>query len=113
MSRKEIVGEKLTIAFGVDHATGAFVQLWKNPINDQDASIVKIDSFGISGNKKSKHLSEEVRVFLDQTQKRFDLFKQNRPSERPNIDEQIVIDMAKHAGGFPDIAKEVYQIFND
>lgn len=113
MSRKEIVGEDFTIAFGVDHVTGAFVQLWENPAHEQDASFVKIDSYGVSLDDVNNNVHQSMATYLHQVLARIDQFKRTRPTERFNIDEQIVIDLARVAGGFPDISREVYQIFGD
>lgn len=113
MSRKEIVGEKFTIAFGVDHMTGAFVQLWENPSHEQDASFVNIDSDGVRLNDANGKVDPAMSACLRKVTSRFQQFNQNNPGVRPNIDEQIVIDLAKVAGGFPDISREVYQIFGE
>lgn len=111
MSRKEIVGEIFTIAFGVDHVTGAFVQLWNNPASDQDSALVVINSDGISNIYSDLNITSTIDRFLKATADRFQAFQNSRPGERPNITEDVVIDLARIAGGFPDITSEVYKIF--
>lgn len=114
MSRKEIIGEKYTIAFGVDHVTGAFVQLWENPADEQDQALVRIDSGGVNTDYEAEETFDPaIRRFLDETVQRFKDFKKVKPDERPNIGEQDVIALAHVVGGFPDIAMEVYRIFGD
>lgn len=114
MSRKEIVGEHFTIAFGVDKLMGAFAQIWVNPLVDQDSAIVRIDSFGVDvAHEPTPALTPQVQRWVEETVKRFDQFKSDHPGERPNIGEQDVIAMARVFGGFPDIAAEVYRLFGD
>lgn len=114
MSREEIVGEKFTIAFGVDHMTGAFVQLWANPADEQDGALVRIDSHGVdTDNESEEPVDPAIQRFLERTDKRFKDFHRDKPGEYPNIDEQLVIELARVAGGFPDIAMTVYRVFGD
>lgn len=111
MSRVDVSGEIFDLAFGVDHATGAFVQLWVKPANDQDCAIVKIDSFGVQvDEEQSTHLNTGVKEFLKQQEKRFVEWRVR--DSRPNIDEQMVIRLAALAGGFEDITKQVYETFD-
>lgn len=115
MSRKEIVGEKFTIAFGIDVITGAFVQLWKNPADDQDCAFVIIDSDGvrIDEDLAGDSLHDELRTYLvNKVTSAFKRYKETH-QDRPNIDEAIVITLAQRAGGFPDISADVYRVFGD
>ena len=113
MSRVDIEGQNFDLAFGVDHYTGAFVQLWIKPMSEQDGAAVKIASFGVYiDQEQASHLSEEVNEFLKHQKARFDEWRKNNLILRaPNIDEQIVINLAKCAGGFPDITEMVYKTF--
>lgn len=115
MSRIDIKGEKFDLAFGVDHVTGAFVQLWVKPANEQDASIAKIDSFGVSIEQEGTNsvLSKEVLDYLNHQEDRFKAYQAFGKPGRPNIDEHVVIDLARVVGGFPDISHEVYRVFGD
>jgi hypothetical protein len=114
MSRQEVIGENHTIAFGVDHATGAFVQLWSNPADRQDGAIVRIDSNGVYVDYASEQtFSPPLKDFCDDTTTRFRAFQNDNPGVRPNIGEQDVIALARIVGGFPDIAMEVYRVFGD
>lgn len=114
MSREEITGEKYTIAFGVDHVTGAFAQLWLNPADDQDGALVRLDSDGVHLDSESEEpLDPVIQRFVDNTITRFKQFKAMNPNDRPNIGEQDVIELARVAGGFDDIAMAVYHLFGD
>lgn len=114
MSRKEIVGNVCTIAFGVDHATGAFAQLWHNPADDQDCAFVVIDSTGIRiDNEDGPLIPRAANMYLQTLQKRIDAYRHQKPGQRFNLSETDVIDLAKAAGGFPDIAPQVYKLFGD
>lgn len=112
MSRTDIKGESFDLAFGVDHVTGAFVQLWVKPADDQDCAAVIIDSFGVVIDEEQKHhLNEPLLQFLERQKQRFVQWKKDSGDFLPNISEQEVIQLAGYAG-FPDIAKEVYSVFD-
>lgn len=114
MSRKEITGKVFDLAFGVDRVNGAFVQLWEKPAEDQDGVLLNVDSRGIRVDEEKKELlPPSLQRFLFNLEKRFLLWKETSKGGQPNIDEQVVIDLTKHAGGFPDVTKEVYKIFGD
>jgi hypothetical protein len=114
MSRKNIVGEDHTISFGVDHATGAFVQLWENPWGEQDGAFILIDSNGIKVNDDDgTKVTGRVAAYLERVEERFKTFQKSKPGERPNITEDVVIGLSQVAGGFPDISAEVYKIFGE
>lgn len=113
MSRVQVNGEQYELVFGVDHVTGAFVQLWAKPISMQDRSAVKIDSFGVDIDDEQRgDLTPEVIRFAESQQERFDNWYSSGRLGRPNIDAQIVIGLAAVAGGFEDIAAEVYNALN-
>lgn len=113
MSRINIEGKEFDLTFGVDHVTGAFVQLWVSPSIDQDCAVVKIDSFGVRvDTDQSSVLTKPVTEFLMLQEKRFESYKKTTRQGMPNIDEQLVIDFALIVGGFPDITTKVYEIFD-
>lgn len=49
MSRYTLLTEQedLEIAYGLDHATGPYVQIWATPADEQDAALVVIDNLGL------------------------------------------------------------------
>ena len=113
MSRGEIGGDKYTIAFGVDHVTGAFVQLWVNPIDEQDCAAVIIDSFGVRVEEEQMSaLDEKTLRYVDEQRKRFEIWHKSGRSGLPNIDTDVAIGLAKSIEGFPDITTEVYKAFD-
>ena len=117
MSREEVIGEKYMIAFGVDHATGAYAQLWELPHEDQDCALIRVDSNGVdhiySLEDGSDPMTPELKRYVDATVKRFEQFSAANPGTRPNISEVDVIHLARIAGGFPDISAQVYKIFGE
>ena len=114
MSRKEITGENFTIAFGVDHATGAFAQLWVNPADEQDAALIIVTGYQLDVDyEASFEFPAPLRRYCDQMAARIKQFSKANPGVRANLGEQDVIDLARAAGGFPDIAAEVYRVFGD
>jgi len=114
MSRQEIVGEKFTIAFGVDHVTGAFAQLWANPTDEQDGALIIISSDGVNTDYEAEFdFSPQLKIWLGTFVSRFKEFAKNNPGTRPNLGESDVISLAVVAGGFPDIAADVYRIFGN
>lgn len=114
MSRVNIQGEKYELAFGVDHATGAFVQLWVKPTDDKDCAAVVIDSkYGVNVDKyQIPQLSTEILRYVEQVNARIESAGVAQKVRQVNIDERVVIDLARIAGGFPDITRDVYQIFD-
>ena len=114
MSRIDVNGEKFDLAFGVDHVTGAFVQLWVKPAIEQDVAIVIIDSHGVQIDvEQMKLLDDSVLMFLDKQKERFAKWKKQKRVGLPNIDEELVINFANCIGGFPPIAHDVYRVFGD
>jgi hypothetical protein len=113
MSRINVNGEKFDLAFGVDRVTGAFVQIFTKPAIDQDCALVAIDSYGVRLDAvQASRLDRRTNDFIVSVQKRFAQWKTNNNTGLPNIDETIVIDLANIIGGFPDITKEVYKVFD-
>ena len=47
MNRVEKHHDDFAIAFGVDDVTGAFVQVWRAPMDKQDGAFLIIDSLGV------------------------------------------------------------------
>lgn len=114
MSREEVIGENLTIAFGVDTITGAFAQLWTNPADEQDAPLIRIDSNGIDIIIEAEPaFPPPLKRFVADLVERYRVFEAKNPGDRPNIGEQDVIALARAAGGFPEIAMDVYRVFGD
>lgn len=112
MSRKEIVGQQFTLAFGVDHHTGPFLQLWKNPAEDQDGAFIRVDNTGVMVDDDidvSKDVNPETERYLNNLK---DSFKKY-PGR--HIGEDHVITFAQLVGGFGDIvavARAAYSAFD-
>lgn len=110
MSRKNITGEKYDLAFGVDHATGPFVQVFLHPQSEQECAVVVVDNNGVD-------IREEVREYYDDfpagvRKYLADLAVQYTKNPLGHIGEEHVIEIARLLGDFPDITSEVYEIFD-
>lgn len=107
MSRKQVSKGEWTVAYGVDHATGGFVQVWRDGDEDREdnptgAPQLGIDSLGVRGQPfMDKRFNRLVEEFLA----RFELFERLRPSERPNLGHDDVLAVVKQID--PEWAKEI------
>ena len=110
MSRMNIDGEKYDLAFGVDNITGPFFQVWLSPQYDQDCAIVAVDNHGVRKN------TEDPEAFsnLPAGAVRFlhDLEEQMKVFPGCHIGEEQVIEIARLLNEFPDITKQVYEVFD-
>lgn len=110
MSRKNIAGETYDLAFGVDHATGPFVQIFLHPQSEQECAVVVVDNNGVDIREEAREFYDEfpvgVRTYLAELAASY--------SRNPlgHIGEEHVIEIAKLLGDFPDITSEVYEIFD-
>ena len=112
MSRVEKEIEKYMAAFGVDHATGTFVQIWEQPHDDQDAPLVRIDNMGIwTPLDYEEKLSESVQDFLNDIHQRY-IYSKRHGNPRPNIDAGTVGRLLVMLGFDPEIEREVYRTFD-
>lgn len=91
MSRKETRKNGWTIAFGVDHATGAFVQVWKDG-DPAESPQLEIDSLGICG---TPSMDKRFNPFVEEMLARFELFKQYHPGYLPTLGHQDIMDLFK------------------
>lgn len=74
MFRSEFVGKKFDLAVGVDHATGAFAQLWAHPIDAQDCAFLVIDLNGVSFNQGDLELPPQLVDYIHELKVAYDRF---------------------------------------
>lgn len=87
MSRKEVKKDGWIIAYGVDHITGAFVQVWKDGDEDREdnptgAPQLEIDSWGI---RVAPFMDKRFDVIAKEFSASFKLFYKMHPGEKPNL----------------------------
>ena len=111
MSRAEIQGEQFTMAFGIDHATGPFVQVWVSPADEQDCAIVVIDTTV----RIEPTLMAEYEKLPRSAQEYVNWLKEALAA-RPDhhIAEEHVIELARRIGEFENtnLVRRVYEIFD-
>lgn len=109
MSRCSVSNDKYTLAFGIDHAVGPFIQIWDKS-DDGDDPILDIDAmFGISirnvkQNPKLEGLVEEI----DQQIK---YFKEKR-GYYPNLDAWTVCRLNDALDLSKDNHKTIYEVWD-
>lgn len=108
MSRYTVIGHQYTFVYGLDHFTGPFVQLWKNPEDYEELPIFKIDSFGVVIN-----LPEEFNKLHDRAQRYVNVLKK-RLTECPghHIGAIHVCELASLIRDFENFNHEVYKAFD-
>lgn len=108
MSRYTVIGHQYTFVYGLDHFTGPFVQLWKNPEGSDDFPIFKIDSFGVVID-----LEEDFKKLPTRAQNYVSVLK-NRLIECPghHIGAIHVCEISHLIGDFENFNHEVYKAFD-
>ena len=72
MGRTEIQNERFVAAYGCTDLTGNFVEIWKQPVNEQTAPLLHIDNSGVTMTNQgrsnlpyaAKWLADEIRVLF-------------------------------------------------
>lgn len=115
MSRIEKKNEKFAIAFGADGTTGSYVQVWHNPMDEQDGAFINVNNLGVSVDEDQPVtvkdiIGESAWQYLMGIKVRYKLAKENG-NPRPNIDyETASIFLTKL--GFPGLKPEIYAAFD-
>jgi hypothetical protein len=100
--------EQYEIAWGADHVTGSFCQVWHLPSQDDEPAI-SIDNMGLVQGKCAA-VPHAVAVLLRQVEARFAQARA-RGIANPNIDHETVTRLFELLG-FKDIAREVFAAFD-
>ena len=112
MSREEHETEKYMAAFGVDKATGTFIQVWEQPHTEQDEPLVCIDNMGVRAlHDCDTKLTEEVVDLLSDVMQRF-AYSKRHGNPHPNIDAGTVGKLLTMLGFDPQVEREVYRAFD-
>ena len=110
MSRIEKENDKYMVAFGADHATGSFLQVWHQPHELEDGAFIRIDANGVAFDDDrpisiEDILGESAWRYLTGIKERYALARRNG-NTRPNLDaETMLIFLTKL--GFTGLGKEV------
>ena len=104
MSRETFQNEKYELAIGVDHALGAFFQIWEEGYREPEGDLPGIsasEQFGFAVNdmaifERNKKLEAEINRY--------------RSDVRYLRDAEVVVKIAK-ACGF-EVKKEVYKLWD-
>lgn len=117
MSRVEKETGLWMIAFGADHATGSYVQIWVQPHNDRDCPAVVIDNLGVrlsdlehSGFDQRSFPQETMRI-IDETADRY-AEARTHTNSRPNIDPDTITRLAVSLGFLRTIDRDIRVALN-
>jgi hypothetical protein len=117
MSREDFKRGKWRIAIGVDHMTGAFVQLWLT--EEQDGADVIVDSRGVIIDDPNTLLDPRLPVrFVNNLRtlhKRFEAWKASHPKgPMPNLGRDDVVNFVKcfDPDWGEELTKDIYRIMD-
>lgn len=124
MSRFEKDGERFAIAWGVDHVTGTYAQVWLQPKDEQDGALIVIDNQGprpsgpdapgvselLHALYPDRRRAELVILLIESVRARF---KQAAESgnRNPNVDHLTVAKLFA-LFGFEDMERAVFEAFD-
>lgn len=107
MSRTEVKNVIFAAAFGADAVTGSFVQIWAQPMEDQEMPLVIIDNRGVRRYEGFSNLPYFAQRYIEEIENRFDIAHRSGNSH-PNIDAQSIgVLLAKC--GMPGHEKDIYR----
>jgi hypothetical protein len=110
MSRIEKANDKYMVAFGADHATGSYLQVWHQPYELEDGAFLRIDANGVAFDDDQPIsiediLGESAWRYLEGIKARYQLARRGG-NTRPNLDaETMSIFLTKL--GFEGLGKEI------
>jgi|SRR5262245_31971854 len=70
MSQFRFESAEYTLLVGVDHVTSAFFQIWKNPIDEQDAPFLAADNQGV---RTTQDLPIHIQRLVERLKKTYQL----------------------------------------
>lgn len=118
VSRVEKHNEHFAIAFGVDHVTGAYVQVWRAPMESQEGAFLIIDSDGVHVTRRNERPYPKPdpapwdRVIrLPRASAPASSRRAARGIGRPNLDPETAAQLFE-LFGFPGMLREVMQAFD-
>lgn len=116
MSRVVKNNEEYSFVFGLDHITGPFFQIWKQPADEQDCAMIVADNMGTYGEgltqEDTSTLSTETLKTLYYGLRDRYAKAQRLGNHHPNLDAQTICDFAK-ACGFDDLYMEIADVLDN
>lgn len=113
-SRIERTHGRFAVAFGVDHVTGPFCQVWLAPIDSQEAALIIVDNQGVRSEgweRECPASHQAVERWLRETRSRSDAARRIG-NPYPNIDHQTVTRLFLLLGFPEEIGREVWEAFD-
>ncbi|HEY2510157.1 MAG TPA: hypothetical protein VGI39_04855 [Polyangiaceae bacterium] len=116
MSRVEKHNDRFAIAFGVDHVTSSYVQVWRQPMDKQEQPLIVIDNQGTRYSRLAAErmmppgLVDRAAGFLRSVEHRFARARA-RGVPYPNLDAETAAALFE-LFGFPDMLREVREAFD-
>jgi hypothetical protein len=117
MSRFEKANAHFAVAYGVDHVTGTYCQVWLAPMEEQERAFVVIDNQGVYADTRAGRRARpgvidwrEVHELLATIRARFEQAR-GAGVHYPNIDAKTVADLFD-LFGFPGMGAEVFRAFD-
>jgi hypothetical protein len=112
MPREEFETEEYMAAVGVDRHTGTFVQVWKQPHQEQDGAALIIDNRGVLVYDKEvvDGFPPAALAYLDGITARYE-YARDGGNNAPNIDAETVGTFLSRMG-FPSLTMKIYKIFD-
>jgi len=107
MSREEFENSDYMVAVGVDRATSAFVQVWKQPHMERDEPLLVVDSMGVRTSKGISKTPAGLRDIVEETRRRFTASR----ISHPNVDAETIVRIVESVG-FSDLDRDVYRILD-
>lgn len=117
MSRFEKHNARFAVAYGVDHLTGAYCQVWAAPMEKQEHAFLIIDNRGVhAGDARPKGVEIATREWLAVNALLAEIRARFRQANdagiaHPNIDYQTVARLFA-LFGFEGMESEVFRAFD-
>lgn len=111
MSRKEFEVDDWMFAVGADPFTGSFLQIWRQPHDQQDTPLLVIDNMGVRPSGNNMGLPHRTNRLIEETTERYRLARQHG-NPRPNIDAGTISEFAYSLGFAKDIDMEIFKVLD-
>lgn len=116
MSRFSESNQQFEFVYGVDPVTSVFVQIWRQPSEEQDEPLFAVDNMGVRVSEEQiesgAQLPPTLRSLHEQLRVRFATSRASG-NRYPNLDAETVCGLASAVGftpanGFAEIRREIY-----
>jgi hypothetical protein len=97
MSLEQWANEDWMLAIGVDPVSSVFVQVWKQPTDEQDGALIIVDNQGVSLSVKPEELPAQLAREVAYLERRFQIGR-DAGNRRPNLHADDVIKIASTVG---------------